>query len=149
MVARLIMSLLSITVSIHPIRAYKPLTNACIRSCMRQQENQVKLLKMMWSEDHGEKLSAQVQRVEQLVSEIRNLCGMVEEESKDEGESKRVRLIAQQPLQPVSHGCPLFPCVTCLPSGRIRVVHHMAVCMCVCVCVCVAVNADVDRVACE
>ena len=51
---------------------------------VRQQENQVKFLKMMWSEDNGEKLSAQVQRLGRLVSEIRQACGLPDE-SKNEG----------------------------------------------------------------
>ena len=56
-------------------------------SCLvRQQENQVKLLKMMWSEDDGEKLSAQVQRLGRLVSEIRQACGLPDE-SKIEGKN--------------------------------------------------------------
>ena len=56
----------------------------CTPLSCRQQENQVKLLKMMWSEDNGEKLSAQVQRLGRLVSEIRQACGLPDE-SKHEG----------------------------------------------------------------
>ena len=66
---------------IHPFFAAHTL------SCLvRQQENQVKLLKMMWSEDNGEKLSAQVQRLGRLVSEIRQACGLPDE-SKNEGKN--------------------------------------------------------------
>lgn len=63
-------------------------------SCLlRQQENQVRLLKMMWSEDNGEKLSAQVQRLVRLVNEIRQACGLPNE-SKNENKNEGVRLPA-------------------------------------------------------
>ena len=62
------------------------------------------MLKMMWSEDNGEKLSAQVQRLGRLVSEIRQACGLPDEskhegkdeskhEGKDESNNEGVRYI--------------------------------------------------------
>jgi len=53
-----------------------------------KQENQLKLLQMMWSHDNDDKLSAQIQHVKQLVKDIREVCGLAEE-TKDDGGNKR------------------------------------------------------------
>ena len=91
-------------------------------SCLvRQQENQVKLLKMMWSEDNGEKLSAQVQRLGRLVSEIRQACGLPDE-SKNEGKNEGKN---ETKNEGVRYAC-----------RRMHSDHNRTRCVCVCVCVC-------------
>ena len=63
------------------------------------------LLNWLWSEGNGEKLSKQVEHLERLVKEIKQVCGLADEskddeskanasdaeEKKDEGKTKRVR----------------------------------------------------------
>ena len=78
----------------------------------------------LWSEDNGQKLSAQIEYLDQLVKEIRQVCGLADEskeegttttsnagESKDDGKTKLVRQRQQKQAPLPIFYASIFVCV--------------------------------------
>ena len=58
-----------------------------------QKKNQAAMLNWLWSEGNGQKLSAQIEYLDQLVKDIRQVCDLADDskEKKKEGTTTEVR----------------------------------------------------------